>query len=134
MMPGDHKSAAQDLLDAGKQRARISLLFLQYPEMKIEYAYAIQNQNLKAKKATGRSVIGWKIRLTSKAMQYALNIDMPDSGVLFGDMLFDHKGHVPQDRFIQSRIEAEIAFVFKSPVGGNRLRVPLKRNSRQTHP
>ena len=46
MTPGDHKSAAQDLLDAEKQRAQISLLFLQYPDMKIEYAYAIQNQNL----------------------------------------------------------------------------------------
>ena len=66
-------------------------------------------------------------------MQYALNIDMPNGDVLFDDMLFDHKGHVPQDRFIQSRIEAEIAFVFKSPVGGNRLSVPHNRNSRQTH-
>ena len=36
-------------------------------------------------------------------------------------MLFDHKGHVPQDRFIQPRVEAEIAFVFKSPIGGDRL-------------
>ena len=54
-------------------------------------------------------------------MQYALNIDMPNSGVLFDDMLFDHKEHVPKDRFIQPRVEAEIAFVFKSPIGGDRL-------------
>ena len=46
MTPGDQNSAAQDLLDAEKQRAQISLLFLQYPEMKIKYAYAIQNKNL----------------------------------------------------------------------------------------
>ena len=71
-----------------------------------------------SKQAADRSVIGWKIGLTSKAMQYALNIDIPDSGVLFDDMLFDHKGHVPQDRFIQPRVEAEIAFVFKSPIKG----------------
>ena len=68
--------------------------------MKIEDAYAIQNQILKSKLVDGRSVIGWKISLTSKAMQYALNIDIADSGVLFDDMLFDHKGHVPQDRFL----------------------------------
>ena len=73
---------------------------MQYPEMEIEDAYAIQNQILRLKQAAGRSVIGWKIGLTSKAMQYALNIDIPDSGVLFDDMLFDHKGHVPQDRFL----------------------------------
>ncbi len=121
MTPEDHKSAAQALLNAEKQRAQIGLLSLQYPEMKIEDAYAIQNQILRAKQAAGRSVIGWKIGLTSKAMQYALNIDIPDSGVLFDDMLFDHKGHVPQDRFIQPRVEAEIAFVFKSPIEGDRL-------------
>ncbi|MFZ8947157.1 MAG: 2-oxo-hepta-3-ene-1,7-dioic acid hydratase, partial [Paracoccaceae bacterium] len=62
-----------------------------------------------------------KIGLTSKAMQSALNIDIPDSGVLFDDMLFDHDGLVPKDRFIQPRVEAEIAFVFKSPLGGAHL-------------
>ena len=36
-------------------------------------------------------------------------------------MLFNHKRHAPQDRFIQPRVEAEIAFVFKSPIGGDRL-------------
>lgn len=121
MTPEDHKSATQAFLNAEKKRAQIGLLSLQYPEMEIEDAYAIQNQILRSKQAAGRSAIGWKIGLTSKAMQYALNIDIPDSGVLFGDMLFDHKGHVPKDRFIQPRIEAEIAFVFKSPIGGDRL-------------
>ena len=81
MTPEDHKSATQALLNAEKKRAQIGLLSLQYPEMEIEDAYAIQNQILRSKQATGRSVIGWKIGLTSKAMQYALNIDIPDSGV-----------------------------------------------------
>jgi 2-oxo-hept-3-ene-1,7-dioate hydratase len=57
--------------------------------------------------------------LTSKAMQYALNIDIPDSGILFDDMLFDHESTVPAGRFIQPRIEAEIAFVLKAPLGGS---------------
>ena len=117
MTPEDHKSTAQALLNTEKQRAQIGLLSLQYPEMKIEDAYAIQNQILRSKQAAGRSVSGWKIGLTSKAMQYALNIDIPGSGALFDGMLFDHKGHVPQDRFIQPRVEAEIAFEFKSPIG-----------------
>ena len=121
MMHEDHKSATQALLNAEKQREQIGLLSLKHPEMKMEYAYAIQNQILRAKQAVGRSVKGWKIGLTSKSMQYVLNIHIPDSGVLFDDMLFDHKGHVPKGRLIKPRVEAEIAFVFKSPLGGDRL-------------
>jgi len=49
---------------------------------------------------------------------YALNIDIPDSGILFDDMLFETGATVPAGRFIQPRIEAEIAFVMKSPIGG----------------
>jgi len=52
-------------------------------------------------------------------MQYALNIDIPDSGILFDDMVFDHGATIPAGRFIQPRIEAEIAFVMKSPIGGS---------------
>jgi 2-oxo-hept-3-ene-1,7-dioate hydratase len=70
------------------------------------------------RKAVGREVIGWKIGLTSKAMQSALNIDIPDSGILFDDMLFAHGSTVPAGRFIQPRIEAEIAFVMKDAIGG----------------
>ena len=51
-------------------------------------------------------------------MQYALNIDIPDSGILFDDMLFEHGGIIPEGRFIQPRIEAEIAFVMKAPLAG----------------
>ena len=121
MTPAQHASTARALLHAEAERTQIGLLSLQYPEMEMRDAYAIQNEILNAKRASGRSVIGWKIGLTSKAMQSALNIDIPDSGVLFDDMLFDHDGLVPKDRFIQPRVEAEIAFVFKSPLGGAHL-------------
>ena len=96
----DHKSAAQALLTAEKQPDQIGLLSLQYPEMKVEDAYAIKKRILRSIQSAGRSVIGWKIGLTSKAMQYVLNINIPDSDVSFDYMLFDHKGHVPRDRFI----------------------------------
>jgi 2-oxo-hept-3-ene-1,7-dioate hydratase len=63
-------------------------------------------------------VIGWKIGLTSRAMQSALGIDTPDSGILFDDMAFDNCAVIPRGRFIQPRIEAEIAFVMKHGLGG----------------
>ena len=63
-------------------------------------------------------VSGRQIGLTSKAMQAALNIDIPDSGVLFDDMRFANCSAVPPNRFIQPRVEVEIAFVMKTPLAG----------------
>lgn len=118
MTPADHAKAAADLLHAEQTGQQIGLLTLRHPEMAMDDAYEVQNAIYQAKLAQGRKVIGWKIGLTSKAMQSALNIDIPDSGILFDDMVFEHGAIVPAGRFIQPRIEAEIAFVMKSPVGG----------------
>jgi 2-oxo-hept-3-ene-1,7-dioate hydratase len=81
-------------------------------------AYRVQAALVKKKAASGLTIKGWKIGLTSKAMQSALSIDIPDSGVLFDDMFFDDGDTVPAGRFIQPRIEAEIAFVMKAPLKG----------------
>lgn len=118
MTPQDHAQAAADLLKAEETGTQIGLLSARHPKMTMDDAYAVQNAISRAKLDQGRKVIGWKIGLTSKAMQYALNIDIPDSGILFDDMLFDNGAQVPKGRFIQPRIEAEIAFVMKSAVGG----------------
>lgn len=118
MTPQDHARAAADLLAAETTRQQIGLLSLRHPEIGMDDAYAVQNAIYRAKLAAGRQVIGWKIGLTSKAMQYALNINIPDSGILFDDMLFANGATVPAGRFIQPRIEAEIAFVMKAPLGG----------------
>ncbi|WP_170464431.1 2-oxo-hept-4-ene-1,7-dioate hydratase [Ruegeria arenilitoris] len=118
MTPEDHARAAADLLQAERTGQQIGLLSLRHPEIGMDDAYAVQNAIYRQKLAEGRKVIGWKIGLTSKAMQYALNIDIPDSGILFDDMAFANSGTVPAGRFIQPRIEAEIAFVMKSSVGG----------------
>ena len=118
MNESDHVAAAADLLAAEKSGEQIGLLTIKHPEMGMDDAYAVQNAIYRAKLAEGREVVGWKIGLTSKAMQYALNIDIPDSGILFDDMVFAHGSVVPKGRFIQPRIEAEIAFVMKSEIGG----------------
>ena len=118
MTPDDHAKAAADLLEAEATGCQIGLLSQRHPEMGMDDAYAIQSAIQRAKLQQGRRVVGWKIGLTSKAMQYALNIDIPDSGILFDDMLFENGATVPEGRFIQPRVEAEIAFVMKAPLGG----------------
>jgi 2-oxo-hept-3-ene-1,7-dioate hydratase len=110
--------AAADLLDAEARRRQIGLLSLRHPQMTLDDAYAIQSAQIARKLAAGREIIGWKIGLTSKVMQDALGITTPDSGVLYDDMLFETGATVPAGRFIQPRIEAEIAFVMKAPLAG----------------
>ena len=123
MTPQDIEKAAEALDGAEINRRQIGLLSLSHPEITMENAYAIQAAWVRRKIARGRIVKGWKIGLTSKAMQYALNIDIPDSGVLLDDMFFDDGSTIPDNRFIQPRIEAEIAFVMKSPLPGPRCSV-----------
>ncbi len=121
MTPEDHARAAADLLRAEETGKQIGLLSLRYPEMGMDDAYEVQNAIYRVKLEQGRKVIGWKIGLTSKAMQSALNIDIPDSGILFDDMLFENGSVVPKGRFIQPRIEAEIAFVMKTALSGENI-------------
>lgn len=117
LSPYDHAAAAADLLAAETSGVQIGLMSLRFPEMDMDDCYAIQSRLIEAKLAQGRKVIGWKIGLTSRAMQMALGIDIPDSGVLFDDMWFETGATVPAGRFIQPRVEAEIAFVMKNALG-----------------
>lgn len=103
---------------AERTRRQIGLLSIAHPRMDMADAYAVQAAWVRAKLAAGRTVAGWKIGLTSKAMQSALGIDIPDSGVLFDDMAFTDGATVPEDRFIQPRVEAEIAFMMRAPLEG----------------
>ena len=109
--------AAKDLIEAERTGTQTGLMSLRFPGLDLGGAYRIQDALVAAKIAAGRHQIGWKIGLTSKAMQDALKIDTPDSGVLFDDMLFETGATVPKGRFIQPRIEAEIAFIMGADLG-----------------
>ncbi len=111
--------AATRLDEAERMRRQIRMLSLEHPGMTLDDAYAIQAAWVAKKLAAGRRIIGHKIGLTSKAMQQALAINEPDSGVLLDDMLFPDAGEIPTDRFIQTRVEAELAFVLKRDIEGD---------------
>ena len=111
-------AAGAALFDAERARSQTRLVSAAHPGMDMDDAYAVQANFVARKLAAGGSIRGWKIGLTSKAMQYALNIDIPDSGILFEDMFFDHAGTVPAGRFIEPRIEAEIAFIMDRDLSG----------------
>lgn len=118
MTPEQVEAAALALLGAEDSGVQIGLLSLAHPGMTLDHAYGVQAALVALKRARGRRRIGWKIGLTSRAMQQALGITTPDSGVLLDDMLFEDGAMVPAGRFIQPRVEAEIAFVMKAPLQG----------------
>lgn len=115
--------AAQTLDLAEQSRQQTGLMSLAYPDMTMDDAYAIQAGWVAHKLASGRCIVGHKIGLTSKAMQAALNINVPDSGVLFDDMVFQSGSTIPCERFIQPRVEAEIAFVMKHELAGDNITI-----------
>lgn len=121
MTPEQINAAAQSLFTSEQDGRQIGILSESHPKMTLADAYAVQDALVALKRDAGRRQIGWKIGLTSRAMQQALQIETPDSGVLFDDMLFASGDTIPPARFIEPRIEAEIAFVMKSPLQGTHI-------------
>lgn len=119
MTPDEYMAAAAMLFEAERSGNQCGLISLANPEMTLDDAYAVQAALVELKKREGAKAVGWKIGLTSRAMQMALNITTPDSGVLLDDMVFQTGADIPKNRFIQPRIEAEIAFVMKSDLAGS---------------
>ncbi len=117
------EAAAKQLDKAETSLQQTQLMSVTYPDMTMQDAYAIQYGWVAEKLARGRKLIGHKIGLTSKVMQQALNISTPDSGILFDDMLFANGSTINKGRFIQPRVEAEIAFIMKRDLAGDNLTV-----------
>src|SRR4051794_32537576 len=74
-------------------------------------AYEVQRFNTTRHLAEGRRPIGWKIGLTSLAVQKQLGVNQPDFGVLFADTEALDDQSVDLAELLQPRVEAEVAFV-----------------------
>lgn len=109
---------AKDLLAAYDSREPIAPLTETYEDLTLEDAYDIQLLQIEERISQGRIVKGHKVGLTSVAMQRLLGVSEPDYGHLLDD--FFHLEHmpIPVDRFLQPRVEPEVAFVLKKPLHG----------------
>lgn len=107
------------LQEAGRSKNLVRMFTIEYPDLAIEDAYAIQRAWTRMQIASGRVIKGHKIGLTSKAMQSAVGIAEPDYGVLFDDMFYGDGCEIPFERFYAPRIEVELAFVLKSDLKGS---------------
>lgn len=104
--------------EAEKSRQQVGQFSLEYPAMTLEDGYAVSRAWVAKKLAAGRKVIGHKIGLTSRAMQRSSNVEEPDFGTLLDDMLFLDGHEIPTSRFIEPRVEVELAFILKSELRG----------------
>jgi 2-oxo-hept-3-ene-1,7-dioate hydratase len=109
--------AATRLYRAEKDRRQIRALSLAF-DLDMDDAYAIQQRWIEQRLADGERVIGYKIGLTSRAMQLAMNIDTPDYGVLTDAMRFEPGSRLRAADFLDPRIETEFAFVMRKPLFG----------------
>ena len=109
---------AKALDAAEKSRSPIGPLTETYADMASEDAYAIQLALIRRKLAAGGRITGWKVGLTSAAMQRLLGVDEPDFGHLLGEMRVEDGGTIVRDEFIWPRVEPEIAFQLKAGLRG----------------
>jgi 2-oxo-hept-3-ene-1,7-dioate hydratase len=109
---------AERLDQAERERTQIVHFSLEHPEMTIEDGYSVQRAWVARKLKAGRTLIGHKIGLTSRAMQRSSNISEPDYGALLDDMLFADGQDIPISRFIEPRVEVELAFILKHRLQG----------------
>jgi len=109
---------AAELAEADRAHTVIPRITARYPEATVEDSYAIQGVWRDRMIAAGRTLVGRKIGLTSKAMQQATGITEPDYGVMFDDTVYPSGAEIPVDHFSNVRVEVELAFVLKAPLEG----------------
>jgi 2-oxo-hept-3-ene-1,7-dioate hydratase len=118
LSPETHEQLARSLHTSQRSRVQLEQFSRLYPAMDIEDSYAIQRAWMRLCRADGRSVIGHKIGLTSRAMQLASQITEPDYGTLLNDMLICDGAEIEAARFIVPRLEVEFAFILARPLKG----------------
>ncbi|WP_344393307.1 2-keto-4-pentenoate hydratase [Streptomyces vastus] len=116
----EHDSAASrradiaDRLDeAARLRNAVAPVRSDVEDPNAAAAYDIQRRNGERWQALGRRRTGYKIGLTSPAVQRQLGVDQPDFGILFADMAYLDGAELDRALFIQPRVEAEVALVLE---------------------
>ena len=109
---------AAALNEAETKRAPIAPLSETYPSIDLADAYAIQLAGVNLHTAVGAGIGGWKVGLTSKAMQQMLGVDQPDFGHLLDYMRVDEGTRIASSDLIWPRAEPEIAFELDTDLRG----------------
>ncbi|GAA3601490.1 fumarylacetoacetate hydrolase family protein [Marihabitans asiaticum] len=112
------QDAAAALLAAYESGTATPPLTETYDDLGVADAYAIQLEQVRSWTAAGRTVVGHKVGLTSAQVQKQLGVDTPDFGHLMDDFAYLEHDPIPVGRFLQPKVEPEIAFVLGKPLQG----------------
>ena len=110
--------AAEAIHAAETNHRQARAITLEHPDMSLDDAYAVQAKWMAIKQAEGRGIRGYKIGLTSRAMQMVMHIDEPDYGTLLDDMFYADGAEIDAANFTDPRIEVELAFILKDRLAG----------------
>lgn len=111
------EALARELHEAERQRQQVRHFSSRFPRMTVEDGYAVSRAWARIKQEEGQRIVGHKIGLTSRAMQVSSQIDEPDFGTLFDEMVYEG-GAIRAERFIKPRVEVELAFLLREPLKG----------------
>ncbi|HEX5595204.1 MAG TPA: 2-oxo-hepta-3-ene-1,7-dioic acid hydratase [Micromonosporaceae bacterium] len=112
------ENLARELHEAERRREQVRHFSARFPQMTVEDGYAVSRAWARIKEKEGQRVVGHKIGLTSRAMQVSSQIDEPDYGTLFEEMVYESGRPIRVERFIKPRVEVEIAFLLREPLEG----------------
>jgi 2-oxo-hept-3-ene-1,7-dioate hydratase len=119
MLPPDTVAQlALRLYRARKDRRQVPQFSRELAELSIEDAYAVQREWVRLERSDGRVIRGYKVGLTSRALQHALQATEPNYAPLMDDMLFESGNDICASSFIAPRVEVELAFVLERPLAG----------------
>lgn len=106
-------------MDAEANFAPVPPITDRVPGFDVSDAYRVQKAVLDHRISEGRTVIGKKVGLTSKAMQEALGVNEPDYGMLLDGAVIPDGAEYATNQLLQPRIEGEIAFLMKDDLTGD---------------
>ena len=109
---------AQELLEAYRTKRAVAPLSERDPGLTLDDAYAIQLDQVAQWQADGDTVKGYKVGLTSQAMQRQLGVTTPDFGHLTTSMFHLDRNPIATATFLQPKVEPEIAFVLGRDLAG----------------
>src|SRR5699024_4660711 len=101
----------EELLEAARSGEPIAPARVRRPEMTIADSYAVQRLWRERREADGGEVVGFKIGLTSVAMQKAFGLDEPDYGVIFADQVLESGVTAAAATWNRTRDEVELSFI-----------------------
>ena len=114
----DASAKAKALYEARRTRVPIAPFTDTEPDLGMAEGYAVQQELVRLLLAEGDEIIGYKVGLTSTAMQRMIGVDSPDYGPVLASTRYADGGSVPLSAFIAPRVEAEIVFVLGAELRG----------------